>query len=54
MLSAAQAGKREDFGRDEGDLVGGVEGVGLGVGEVVDGVGAEEDIARVAKAVEWI
>ena len=38
MLAAEEAGQREDFGGDEGELVGGVEGVGLGVGEVVDGV----------------
>ena len=50
MGAAEEAGEGEDFGGDEGELVGGVEGVGLGVGEVVDGVEAEEDVAGVAEA----
>lgn len=44
-------GEGEDFWGDEGELVGGVEGVGLGVGEVMDGVEAEKDVAGVAEAV---
>ena len=38
MLAAEEAGESEYFRRYEGELVGGVEGVGLWVGEVVDGV----------------
>lgn len=45
MGAAEEVGQREDFWGDEGELVRGVEGVGLRVGEVVDGVEAEEDVA---------
>ena len=38
VLTAEEAGESKYFRRDEGELVGGVEGVGLWVGEVVDGV----------------
>ncbi len=45
MVAPEEAVDFEDFGGDEGELVGGVEGVGLRVGEVVDSVEAEEDVA---------
>ena len=45
MGAAEEVGEGEDFWGDEGKLIGGIEGVGLRVGEVVDGVEAEEDVA---------
>ena len=45
MTTPKEAVEIEDFGGDEGELVGSVEGVGLRIGEVVNSVEAEEDVA---------